>query len=360
MPDKLSFLASGSPMVCRVKQFDWSRTPLGVPSGWPPELVSAAATMLESRFPSALVWGPELTTLYNDAFLPILGDKGDVLGQPFSQIWQEVWDDIGPIAERAYAGEATFIEDFPLTVMRSRYPEKAWFTFCYSPVRTADGRVAGMLDTVVETTQTVLARQHSDVLNKELVHRLKNTMSLVQSIAMQSLKTVDDRQTVDLFLRRILALGKAHDVLLQQNWENGTIRHVIEQVLTLHGGLGRFQVSGEDVVLDSRAVLSLSLILHELATNAAKYGALSTAGGTVDIGWRIEPREHGEVLCLWWRERDGPPVSPPSRKGFGSRLIAMGLSGAGSVETHYHPDGFEADFCAPLKVIQASGDPAND
>jgi two-component sensor histidine kinase len=352
MPKALAFLRSRSPMVGKVLAFDWTTTPLGAPDGWPPELVSVASTVLESKFPMALLWGQELITIYNDAFAPILGEKGDPLGQPFSQIWSEVWDGLGPLVHRAYAGDATFIQNYPLTIDRFGYLEKTWFTFCYSPVRLADGSVAGVLDTVVETTPMMTAQLRSDILNKELLHRLKNTMSLVQSIAMQSLKTVPERAPVETFLRRILALSKAHDVLQDQNWESGTVRQVLTRMLALHGGLDHFRLEGEDVRIDSRATLSLSLILHELATNAAKYGAISVPDGRVDIGWRIEEQDGEPMLCLSWRERGGPPVARPKRTGFGTRLIGMGLAGAGTVERHYHPDGFEAVFHAPLKALQ--------
>jgi hypothetical protein len=124
--------------------------------------------MLASRFPIYLVWGPRLITIYNDAFRPLLGAKPEALGRPFSEVWSEAWEEIGPIAERAFAGEATFIEDFPLTVERNGYPEEAFFTFCYSPVRDEVGRVAGFLDTVVETTAKVLAeRQQAFLLRLE-------------------------------------------------------------------------------------------------------------------------------------------------------------------------------------------------
>ncbi|HEX7741646.1 MAG TPA: PAS domain S-box protein, partial [Sphingobium sp.] len=114
---------------------------------------------LDTGFPAALVWGEQLTTIYNDGFIAILGNKPEALGRSFASIWEEVWEEIGPIARRAYAGEATFIEDFPLMLHRSGQLEQAWFTFSYSPVRAADGSIAGMIDIVTETTASMLARQ---------------------------------------------------------------------------------------------------------------------------------------------------------------------------------------------------------
>ncbi|HCW18409.1 MAG TPA: hybrid sensor histidine kinase/response regulator, partial [Achromobacter sp.] len=108
-----SFLAGGGEMGLRVAAFDWAATPLGPIAEWPSALRIATGMVMASRFPCCLVWGKELITLYNDAFTPILGTKPDALGRPFSEIWHEAWTLIGPIAERAFAGEATFIEDYP-------------------------------------------------------------------------------------------------------------------------------------------------------------------------------------------------------------------------------------------------------
>lgn len=143
-------------MRTRIDSFDWSTTPLGPRMDWPSELEIVVQQILDSRFPKAIVWGADFTTIYNDAFLPILGEKSDTLGRSFADIWSEVWDEIGPIAANAYAGTPTYIEDFPLTINRSGQNEQAWFTFCYSPLRLADSSIAGMLDTVIETTGKVL------------------------------------------------------------------------------------------------------------------------------------------------------------------------------------------------------------
>ncbi|WP_240539963.1 PAS domain-containing protein [Salinarimonas soli] len=138
---------------------DWSASPLGPLGTWPQSLRTAVSMVLGSKFPSCLVWGPHLITLYNDAFRPILGAKPEALGRPFDEVWSEAWEAIGPIADRAFAGESTFIEDFPLVVERHGYAEQAYFTFCYSPVRDESGAVAGFLDTVIETTGKVVAER---------------------------------------------------------------------------------------------------------------------------------------------------------------------------------------------------------
>ena len=142
-----------------IRRHDWHGSPLGPVEAWPDALKTTVALMLGSRFPQAIAWGPELITLHNDAFLPILGNKPSALGRPFSAVWAETWDEIEPIAEAAFAGRATFVEDFPLVVERGGSPEQVYFTFCYSPIRDQTGRVLGILDTVAETTATVVANQ---------------------------------------------------------------------------------------------------------------------------------------------------------------------------------------------------------
>lgn len=162
-----AFLAGGGEMGRQVAAFDWAATPLGPLSEWPSALRVATGMVMSSRFPCCLVWGSELITIYNDAFKPILGAKTDTLGRPFSQIWREAWHMIGPIADRAFAGEATFIEDYPLQILRSGEAEVATFTFCYSPVRDEHGTVVGMMDTVIETKSRVQAeRAQADALRQ--------------------------------------------------------------------------------------------------------------------------------------------------------------------------------------------------
>lgn len=138
-----------------VRQFDWSKTPLGPLYRWPSSLRIAVDLMLASRFPGCLVWGSEMVTLYNDAFVPILGTKPSPLGRGFDQIWSDVWSEVGPLVFRVMNGEAVFIENFPLVTSRNGTQEQVYFTFSYSPVRDEHGRVVGFLDTVLETTSSV-------------------------------------------------------------------------------------------------------------------------------------------------------------------------------------------------------------
>ena len=152
-------------MAGRIRQYDWASTPLGPLAEWPDVLKTSVALMLASHFPQSIVWGEDLITLYNDAFVPILGSKPEALGRPFNEVWKEAWSEISAIADAAFAGEATYIENFPLMIERSQQPERAYFTFCYSPIRDPHGAVVGMLDTVTETTATVYMTQRLAVLD---------------------------------------------------------------------------------------------------------------------------------------------------------------------------------------------------
>lgn len=121
-------------MGARIRAFDWAATPLGPIAQWPASLRIAVDMMLGSDFASCLFWGPDLVAIYNDGYQAILGGKGEALGQPLRVTWAEAWEGLQPIAEKALAGESTFIEDFPLRIDRSGTLEDAYFTFCYSPL----------------------------------------------------------------------------------------------------------------------------------------------------------------------------------------------------------------------------------
>ncbi len=146
-------------MADKVRQFDWASHPLGPIEDWPMALRFAVETVLSSRFPKSLFWSEQLFTIYNDAFLPILGQKPEALGRPMKDVWSEAWHIVEPLAQRALQGESPFVEDLAVVINRFGYDEQAYFTFSYSPVRDEAGVVVGMLDTVIETTGKVNAER---------------------------------------------------------------------------------------------------------------------------------------------------------------------------------------------------------
>ncbi|BCM85237.1 hypothetical protein mvi_36980 [Methylobacterium indicum] len=196
------------------------------------------------------------------------------------------------------------------------------------------------------------AEERQDLLNHELSHRLKNTMAMVMSIAHQTLRAIPEREPVEAFEKRIRALASAHDLLLRRNWTAADLGAVCREVLSTVADGRRFTLDGPDVPLGPGAGLSASLLLHELATNAAKYGSLSGDEGGVELRWWIESGSGEPELVLRWREHGGPPVVAPTRRGFGSRLIRTGLVGTGGVDVTYHAEGLVAIMRAPLVEVQ--------
>jgi len=349
----LRFLAGGGEMGAQVRAFDWASSPLGEPQGWPHSLRTVVGLVLTSRFPKCLVWGEAMIAIYNDAFAPILGKKPMSIGRSFRDIWSEAWPEIGPIADKAFDGEATFIEDFPLVISRNGYPEQAYFTFSYSPVLGETGEVAGFMDTVIETTGKVEAEHRLRVLNAELGHRMKNTQAIVQAIARQTLRGMADEAALSAFTQRLLALSSAHEILLRQDWQAAPLKAVIEGVLIHHLEASRLRLDGPDFQIGPKAVLSISLMMHEMATNAIKHGAFSVPDGRVDIDWSVHGEGEDALLRLRWREWDGPPAAVPTRHGFGSRLIEGGLTGTGNAKLHFLPTGLVGEFEAPVNWIAA-------
>jgi len=331
-------------MARTIRTFDWSATSLGPLNTWSSGLRAIVNLMLESSFPKTLVLGPDLVTIHNDAFLTILGDKAPVLGRSFAEIWSEAWDTIGPIAEKAFTGEATFIENFPVQVNRTGKVEQAYFTFCYSPVRDEEGRVLGMMDTVVETTASVRSHQVEAVLRRELVHRVKNIMSVMTAVVNASLRdatSLDDaRASVE---KRVEALARAQTFLSQPEVQVD-LHQVVEDALKPFERSGdKVRIEGPELLVSAQESVALSLAIFELATNAVKYGALSADHGRIDISWSSEDAD----FRFSWQENGGPKITTrPSRSGFGSKLTnrIVPVYFDGKAKTHYEQDGLRYEL----------------
>jgi PAS domain S-box-containing protein len=165
------FLTGGGLMGERIAAHDWSASPLGPIAQWPAALRTTLGIVLNSKFPTFMCWGPQLISFHNDAYLPILGTK-TALGLPFREVWHEAWDTVGPIAEQAWAGEASYFEDLPVITESLGYPAQHHYTFSYSPVRDEHGSVAGIQCTVFETTGKVSAIDGLRRLNESLSHKV--------------------------------------------------------------------------------------------------------------------------------------------------------------------------------------------
>ncbi|MBO0343644.1 sensor histidine kinase [Roseibium sp. CAU 1637] len=328
-----------------VAEFPWETTPLGPMADWPPALKIACGMMLNSHFPKAIAWGSDLTTIYNSAFAPILGEKKNSLGRSFADIWAEAWDDIEPIAAKAMNGSATFIEDFPLVINRHGYDETASFTFCYSPIYDERGTVCGFMDTVIETTAKVEQQKRTDFLNRELHHRIKNMLASVAAIANQTVRgsiSINDARVS--LQHRIAALANAHTKILDAQSRKVDLEEIVRAALSPHLGDGRVVTfEGPRLDLDERQSMALALTVNELTTNAVKFGAFSQGTGSVMVTWGVDTTaDEGRGFFFVWAERGGPAVAPPSKEGFGSILLSQiaPVDFGGEVSMEYGEGGF--------------------
>ena len=218
-----------------------------------------------------------------------------------------------------------------------------------------NGAAVRFIGTIRDISKLKHAELQQQLLTRELEHRMKNTMAMVGAIASQTFRTASTKEEArTIFDARLRALNHAHDVLVQSSWTSAPIRTVVEGALAPHRtGDGRIAIDGPTVDLTAKQALSLALALHELATNATKYGALSVPGGTIDVRWDCIPSDDRVILRFGWRERGGPEVSPPSRRGFGSRLIESTLSSdfGSSVKVEYPPEGVVCSFEARLSDL---------
>jgi two-component sensor histidine kinase len=196
-----------------------------------------------------------------------------------------------------------------------------------SPVRDAQGRIVGASKIARDITDRRRAEERQQLLLREMKHRVKNTLATVQAIAGQTLHGVSGEDQ-SAFAARLAALASAHDLLTTESWDSAPIRDTVVGALEPFEDLSepRFEIEGsEDVRLDADTSLMLAMVLHELATNAVKYGALSARGGRVRVSWSGSPSAGAQLV---WQESGGPQVKAPARKGFGSRLVERAFGGA--------------------------------
>jgi two-component sensor histidine kinase len=181
------------------------------------------------------------------------------------------------------------------------------------------------------------------LLVNELNHRVKNTLATVQAIAAQTFRGAADPEAVRKFEGRLVALGQAHNVLSDEKWDSAELHEIVENVVEpyMAKGNSRIHITGPSLRLDPRCALMMSMSLHELATNAAKYGALSNDKGEIFVDWAPVDSGDERRVSLRWKEVGGPAVTPPARKGFGSKLIeqTFGAQVGGKAALEFAPTG---------------------
>jgi two-component sensor histidine kinase len=375
MRDDEEFLGVTCEVARQLNSVDWSATSLGAVQHWPFSLKSTVRTVLSTRQPMSFWWGEELLQFHNDAYAPMLGDRVDhAIARPFRDVWADVWEAVYPFIQMALAGKGTWQENLPLVMNRKGYDEQTYFTFSYSPLYDDNGAIAGLLNTVTETTQAVMDRmaleqayreaqehlaergQYEDelrLLNRELAHRMKNTLAMVQAIISQSLRGASSLTEASTTINaRIQTLAKAQDLLTGMSVTAAEITAITDAALAPHrDGADRIHIHGPRVYLSAQQALGLSLAVHELATNATKYGALSVPHGRVDITWS---HHLGDGFSFDWRESHGPTVIEPTRRGFGSRLTERIVSDLfkGQAKIDFAPDGVAFSLVGKLHQVE--------
>jgi two-component sensor histidine kinase len=283
---------------------------------------------------------------------PIREAFPDIAGQGFFDLLDEVYASGNPYQARG----AAVTYHYPPTGRK----EKRYLDFTYAPVFGENGEVTGIFCEGYDVTERIASEQLQIIVNRELGHRMKNQLAMVQAIVGQTVRSGHDLETIGkTIINRIQVLARAHDILIAGEADGARVGEVLRKTVTLHDDRldPRYVLKGPALTLAARPALSLALILHELATNAAKYGALASADGEVHVEWGTDQVGDGSQFFLRWREVDGVPVSQPATSSSGTRLIMAGLAGArdNSVNLEFTPEGVRCEIRTDLRSVQEGG-----
>jgi PAS domain S-box-containing protein len=318
-----------------------------------PFVVAAETTRMAMVFADAAK--PDNPIIFaNDSFLSLTGyDRDEVLGKSFNFLIAD-----GADAEVLTRIRAEF-EGSPSSgtdVLCCRKDGgEFWAALFISPVRDEGGDIVQYFASFVDLTKHKEDEAQSKMLIDELNHRVKNTLSTVQSIVWQTLRTPSDLKVIrESIESRLFALSRSHDLLTREKWESAGLLDIVHDALEPFGVSGgradRIAVTGDNIRFPPKSALALGIAFNELATNAVKYGALSNATGSILIEWRMKTTPVGQGLLLNWKEKDGPSVVAPTHKGFGSRVIERGLAHEleGTIHLEYKPGGLVCVMDFPL------------
>ncbi|MDI7925106.1 PAS domain S-box protein [Rhizobiaceae bacterium n36] len=318
-----------------------------------PFVVAAETTRMAMVFTDAKQ--PDNPIIFaNRAFLDLTGyGRDEVLGQGFNFLMARGSDaDALARIERAFAGA---VQGGSEIFYRRKDGSEFWSAIQISPVYDQSGDIVQNFASFIDLTEHKQVQAGSRMLIDELNHRVKNTLATVQSIVWQALRHSSDPEEIrDSIEARLFALSRSHDLLTRENWESVGLLDLIKAALepfgVADGGSEHFVITGRNIRVSPKIALALGIAFHELATNAVKYGAFSNETGSVLISWAIEPSSAADRVVLRWQEKGGPTVTPPSRKGFGSRVIERGLAHEleGSVNLDYQADGVVCTVVFPL------------
>ena len=322
---------------------------------------SAQLKTLFMRAPSfmCVLRGPDLRfELANNAFMSLVGPR-DLLGRTFRDAIPEAEGQpfFAQLADVYRTGDAFVGREMKAEFRRGALEEPAelFLNFVYQPIFGGDGRVVGIFVDGNDITDHVRAEKSQALLVRELHHRVRNTLATVQGVmnsTARTAETIEDYQWA--FSGRISSLARTHSLLTEEIQQFVSFPNLLRQEVGVYaeGAKDRVVLEGPDVELPSQLAVPLGMTIHELATNAFRHGALSVPKGRVTVTWTIVPAKEKRILSCHWIESDGPPVTAPSRHGFGSMILTRVLSqqiGA-KVEAKYSPNGFELAAEIPLDI----------
>jgi len=361
------FLSGGDEMGAAIRSKEWAETPLGTPDTWSPELRTVVRLMLTTNHPIFVFWGPDLTCLYNDAYSHSLGPElhPGALGRPGREVWDEIWDIIGPQIETVMSGQgATWNEDHLVPITRNGVRDEVYWTYSYSPIDdpSAPNGVGGVLVICSETTEKVLMARKlqeeltaREVLLQEVNHRIKNSLQLVSSLLRMESRAAQTNETQNSLERasaRVNAISSVHELIYRTG--GFTTIHLKDYVGQLCDAIGdslgsksgaKLAYDVDDVEISTDMAISTALLINELVTNAFKHAFPGDKSGTIEV--KVTAQQDNLTIIV---ADDGVGKSAGASGNLGSNIID-GLASQLSAEMAEGNDGpgHRVHFTIPIK-----------
>ncbi|HEY8382785.1 MAG TPA: PAS domain-containing protein [Microvirga sp.] len=298
------------------------------------------------------------------------GRAAEIFGVPPNTVmtWTEIQDLLRPsdAQHAAQAVEASLATGAPYDVeyrvRRANDGQEVWVAAKGQVTRGPDGAALGLTGVVQDITDRKLADERQHLLIRELHHRVKNTLATVQAIVGSTARTTSNiDEFYQGFVGRIVSLAQTHNLLTEDLWQKASLTELLRNELGPYEAADgqRVRITGPEIELPSEAAVPIGMAIHELTTNAAKHGALSTPSGRVEVEWRLSRDGDRPTMRFIWTERDGPPVRPPTRQGFGSRLLQRVLTTQLQADVHmdFQQEGMRFTMHMPIPQPQASLNP---
>jgi PAS domain S-box-containing protein len=303
--------------------------------------------------------GPEhVFELLNVSFSKLIGER-DVFGKAFKEAVPEIaGQEFLSLLDTVYRTGEPFVGRKMRLILQTGVSEisfEHYLDFVLQPILSQDGEVTGIFVDGSDVTEHVLTEQRQVLLIRELHHRVRNTLATVQGVMNSTARTAQSiEEYQDAFAGRIASLARTHAILTEEIQQFVSFVHLLTQELGPYSDAAEYSIvlAGPAVELPSQIAVPLGMTIHELTTNAVKFGALGKLGGSIEVNWDIIAKDGRRALSCEWRERDGPPVTPPARQGFGSILLHRVLSqqiGA-AVHVDFPPEGFHLRMVVPIEV----------